>query len=250
MTKKKGVEYIVGLRPIIESINTGKPFSKVYIRKGLKGQLFRECFKLIREQKIPFQYVPGEKLNALTKLNHQGIIAVISPISFYEITQLLPSIYERGKDPYILILDGITDIRNFGGIARSAEAAGVDAIIIGTKKSAVINADAIKTSAGALNRIPVCREENIEQTLDFLKNSGITLYGASEKAEKAYYKSDYSGPVAVVMGSEDKGLSQSVIIKMDFLIKIPMYGNIASLNVGIACGIIIFEIAKQKHITI
>lgn len=250
MNKRKIADQIIGIRPVIEAINAGKSFSKVFIKKGLKGELFRECFMLIRKHKIPFQYVPNEKLNSLSKSNHQGIVALISPVAYYDISQLIPSIYEKGKDPFILILDGITDIRNFGGITRSAEAAGVDAIIIGNKKSALINADAVKTSAGALNRIPVCREENLEKTLDYLKDSGIRIFGASEKATKTYYDISYTGPVAIIMGAEDTGLSQAVISKTDSLIKIPMYGTIASLNVSVACGIILFEIARHKSITV
>ncbi len=246
MGKSSSKEQIIGLRPVIEAINSGKSFSKVFFKRGLKGDLFHECSNLVRQNKIPVQYVPNEKLNQFSRANHQGVVALISQIHYHEISQLVPTIYESGKDPFILVLDGITDIRNFGGISRSAEAAGVDAIVIGTKKSAIVNSDALKTSAGALNRIPVCREENLESTIKFLKDSGIRIVGATEKANTLYTEASYTGPIALVMGAEDTGISESISDQVDELVKIPMQGDIASLNVGVACGIILFEILKVR----
>jgi 23S rRNA (guanosine2251-2'-O)-methyltransferase len=239
-------ELVIGLHPVIEAINSGQNFIKVFFKSDLKGELFQECFALVRKNKIPFQYVPIEKLNGITNANHQGVVAQISPIPYHDIGQLLPGIFESGKEPFLLVLDGITDIRNFGAIARSAEAAGVDAIIIGTKKAAMINSDALKTSAGALNRIPVCREENIDKTIRFLKDSGIAVYGATEKAEASCFETDYNGPVALVMGAEDEGLSAFILKEADKLVKIPMMGTIASLNVSVACGIILFDIVRKR----
>jgi 23S rRNA (guanosine2251-2'-O)-methyltransferase len=244
--KQQDNELIIGIRPIIEAISSGKSFVKIFFKKGLKGELFVECFNLARKNNIPFQYVPIEKLNRLTRANHQGVIAIVSPIPYQDISTLLPGIYESGKDPFLLVLDGITDIRNFGAIARSAEAAGIDAIIIGEKKAAMINSDAIKTSAGALNRIPVCRETELSKTIKFLNESGVRLFGASEKAEKQYSDADFKGPIAIIMGAEDTGISDAVIKDIPELIRIPMVGNISSLNVGVACGIIIFEALKQR----
>ena len=246
MRKSSSKEQIIGIRPVIEAINSGKSFSKIFFKRGLKGELFHECFKLVRQNKIPFQYVPNEKLNQYSRSNHQGVVALTSQIHYHDISQLIPTLYESGKDPFILVLDGITDIRNFGGISRSAEAAGVDAIVIGTKKSAIVNSDALKTSAGALNRIPVCREENIEGAIQFLKDSGIKIIGASEKANTIYTEATYSGPVALVMGAEDSGISGAILNEIDELVKIPMQGDIASLNVGVACGIILFEILRVR----
>jgi 23S rRNA (guanosine2251-2'-O)-methyltransferase len=248
MKKKLQSDQIIGFRPIIEAILAGKTISKIFLKKGSGGDLFHECFNLIRKYEIPFQYVPVEKLNQLSRSNHQGVIALISPIPYNDITQIIPTLFEAGKDPFILVLDGITDIRNFGGICRSAEAAGIDAIIVGTKKAAMINSDAIKTSAGALNRIPVCREENLEKTILFLKNSGLKIISASEKAQTPYYQEKLTDPLALVMGAEDTGISANLITESDSLIKIPMAGKIASLNVGVACGVIIFEVLRQKMI--
>lgn len=250
MKKQTSNDLIIGLHPVMEAINSGKNFIKVFFKSGLKGDLFQECFALVRKNQIPFQYVPIEKLNGITHANHQGVIALISPIPYYDISVVLPGIYESGREPFLLVLDGITDIRNFGAIARSAEAAGVDAIIIGSKKVAMINFDAIKTSAGALNRIPVCREENIDKTIRFLKDSGISIYGATEKAELSCFDVDFAGPVALVLGSEDEGLSTSVLKEADKLVKIPMEGTIASLNVSVACGIILFDIVRKRKLAL
>lgn len=240
-------ELVIGIHPVIEAINSGQNFVKVFFKSGLRSDTFQECFKLVRDNKIPFQYVPNERLNAITNANHQGVVALISPIAYYDISNLLPGLYESGKEPFLLLLDGITDIRNFGAIARSAEAAGVDAIIVGSKKAAMINSDAIKTSAGALNRIPVCREESIEKTIQFLKYSGIEVYGATEKAEQSCFDTAFNGPVALVMGAEDTGLSEGVLKEVHYLIKIPMPGAISSLNVSVACGIMLFDIVRKKH---
>lgn len=241
-------DLVIGLHPVIEAINSGQNFVKVLFKTGLRGEGFQECFSLVRKFNIPFQYVPMEKLNGITRANHQGVIAIISPIPYQDISHILPAIYENGKEPFLLLLDGITDIRNFGAIARSAEAAGVDAIIIGSKKAAMINSDAVKTSAGALNRIPVCREENIERAIRFLKDSGIEVFGATEKAVTSCFDAHYNGPTALVLGAEDTGLSEGVLKEVHSLIKIPMIGSISSLNVSVACGIILFDMVRKKKI--
>ncbi len=244
--KQQSLDAVIGFRAIMEAIDAGKTIQKILIKKQLKGDLFQECFALVRKHKIPFQYVPVEKLDQISRANHQGVIALISPIPYYDIEQILPVIFEEGRDPFLLILDGITDIRNFGAMARTAESAGVDAIIIGSKKAAIINSDAIKTSAGALHRIPVCRVENIERTIRYLHDSGIKIFGASEKAQTPYFQADYTGPYALVMGAEDTGLEASVIKETDDLVGIPMQGKTSSLNVGVACGILLFEAVKQR----
>ncbi len=244
--KKHSDDLLIGFHSVIEAIRANKTIDKILIKKGLTGDLFQECLQLIRTQKLNFQYVPIEKLNRITRTNHQGIIAFSTSITYYDITNLLPSVYEEGRDPFILLLDGITDVRNFGAIARTAEAAGVDAIVIAARKSVSVSADAIKTSAGALTRIPVCKVESIPETIRFLQQSGIKVYGATEKAELNYFEQTYSGPAAIVMGSEDTGISEAVLKRTDALVKIPMMGEIASLNVSVATGVLLFEVLKQR----
>jgi len=195
---------------------------------------------------VPFQYVPREKLNKLTHQNHQGIIAIVSPISYASIDTILPGIFESGRSPFLLILDKVTDVRNLGSIARTAECAGVDAIIIPSKGSAMINADALKTSAGALNKIPVCRNPDLKEVIVFLKESGIQILGATETAESNHFTPDYSLPIALIMGSEEKGISAEYLKLCDQTVKIHMPGDIGSLNVGVAAGIILFEVVKQR----
>jgi 23S rRNA (guanosine2251-2'-O)-methyltransferase len=225
-TSKTNSSIVFGIRPIIEAIKSGKEIEKVLMQPGLKGELFPELSKLIKQFNIPYQKVPVEKLNRITTKNHQGVIAFISPIEYNNIENLLPIIFEQGKIPLILVLDRITDVRNFGAIARTAECAGVDAIIISDKGNAPVNADAIKTSAGALNIIPVCRTKNLKDTLQYLKNSGLTIFAATEKGNEFYYSNDFSTPCAIVMGSEEDGISGEYLKLCDKKIKIPIIGNI------------------------
>jgi 23S rRNA (guanosine2251-2'-O)-methyltransferase len=246
VVKQKEKEVLFGFHPVIEAINARKDFVRILFKKGLKGKQYHECVKLAKDLNIPTQNVPVEKLNRITRANHQGVIAFISPIPYQKISDVLPTIYEEGRDPFLLLLDGITDIRNFGAITRSAEAAGVDAIIIGSKKAAMINSDAIKTSAGALNRVRVCREDDLPGTIKFLQESGIKLIGATEKATKVYYQSEMTGPMAIVMGAEDAGISVDIVKQLDDLVNIPMEGEISSLNVSVACGVLLFEALRQK----
>lgn len=237
---------IFGIRSLIEAINEGKEIDKVFIQKGLKGDLYPELYQLIKKRGIPFSLVPVEKINRLTRKNHQGVVAFISEIQYQNIEQLIPILYEQGKTPFILVLDRVTDVRNFGAIARTAECAGVDAILIPARGSAAINADAIKTSAGALHKIPVCRARFLEDDLKFLKESGLRLIGVSEKADKAYYNETYKEPIALMLGSEEDGISDMYTKLIDDFVKIPMPGSIASLNVSVAGGILMFEAIKQR----
>lgn len=243
---EKKQDLIFGIRTVIEAISAGKDVERILIKKGLQGELSRELSELLKDSEIPVQYVPIEKLNRVTQKNHQGVIAFLSPITYQSIENILPGIFEAGKIPFILVLDGITDVRNFGAIARTAECAGADAIIIPSKGAAQINSDAMKTSAGALHKIPVCRVEKLKNTLEFLRNSGLTIIGATEKTEKKYFDSNYEMPVALVMGSEDLGISNDVIRACDDLVQIPIIGEIQSLNVSVAAGIIMYEIVKQR----
>lgn len=213
----------------------------------MQADSFMELRQLAKKEEVPMQPVPIEKLNRITKANHQGVIALISPIPYHNIEQVLPSIFEVGKEPFILVLDGVTDVRNFGAIARTAECAGVHALVIPARGSADINSDAVKASAGALNRIKVCRSKNLVQTVRYLKESGLSLLGASEKASDEYRSIEGGRPLALIMGSEGEGMSKEIMSELDQEIKITMPGELASLNVGVACGIILFEIVHQRH---
>ena len=194
---------IYGIRPVIEAIRAGKEVDKILIQNGLKSENLHELRELIKDQIIPYQYVPVEKLNRVTSKNHQGVIGYISEVEYQQIENVLPMVYEQGKDPLILILDRITDVRNIGAIARTAECAGVDAIVIPLNGSAKLNGDAVKTSCGALLKIPVCRCANLKDIIDYLKNSGLQIVACTEKTETLYTKVSYTGPIAIVMGSEE-----------------------------------------------
>jgi 23S rRNA (guanosine2251-2'-O)-methyltransferase len=239
--------FIYGFRAILETIKSGRPIDKIFLRKGLNNELFSELFQVIRDTGIPYQFVPQQKLDRITKKNHQGAIAFISPVEIHNIEDVLPLLYEQGENPFLLILDRITDVRNFGAIARSAECAGVHAILIPHKNSASINEDAVKTSAGALSKIKVCRTPSLEQTAKFLKSSGIQLVAASEKASKEHFQIDFTLPTAIIMGSEDKGISNKLLEVTDSLAKIPLVGEIASLNVSVATGVFLFEVVRQRR---
>lgn len=239
--------FIFGIRPLIEAIEKGEKPEKVLLQKGLQGENYQQLFKIIRQEKIPFQIVPVEKLNRVTRKNHQGVIAYISLISYQPLVQLLPMIYESGEMPLLVLIDRVTDVRNLGAIARSAECFGAHGIVIPDKGSAPVNADAIKTSAGALSRLPICREGNILETIAFLKESGVKVVAATEKSHASVFNADLSGPLALVMGSEDKGISPAIIKMADQSVSIPMQGSIASLNVSVAAGILLFEAYRQRN---
>jgi len=237
---------IYGLRPVIEAINAGKEVDKILIQKGLRSEVFSELRAQLAEHSIPYQFVPIEKLNRITTKNHQGIIAYISNVSYSEIENIIPYVFEKGKSPFILVLDRITDVRNFGAIARTAVCAGCDAIVIPYYNSVRISADAIKSSAGALHKIPVCRSKSLIKTVEFLKSSGLQIIACTEKAENLYHEPDMTVPTAVIMGSEEDGITEILIKAADEKVKIPMTAEIASLNVSVACGIILFEAVKQR----
>ncbi len=244
---EKNKNYVYGIRSIIEAIRSGKEIDKLLLSKQAGGGLFKDLFALARENNIPTQFVPLEKLNKITFKNHQGAIAYISEISFYKIEHIVPALYEEGKTPLLLILDSITDVRNFGAIVRTSECAGVHAIIIPEKGSAPVNNDAVKTSAGALHSVPVCRVKSLNQTISYLKNSGIRIVVATEKVKNKYYESDFSLPTAIIMGSEDEGIQPGILLLADHTICIPLSGTIASLNVSVATGIVLFEAVKQRQ---
>lgn len=246
MNRKK--DLIFGIHPVSEAVRSGRTIDKVLVRKGLSSPLIADLLRHFRSSETAVQYVPEEKLFRLAGKNHQGIIAFISEIEYYNIEEIIPSVFEKGKSPIILVLDGITDVRNFGAIARTAECAGVDAILVPSKGSALINADAIKTSSGALHQIPVCRTNDLMASLKFLRNSGLRLVGASAKAEEAYFDTDLTTPFAIIMGAEDKGISPKILRIVDSLVQIPMFGVIQSLNVSIATSLILYEAVRQRTI--
>lgn len=243
----KEKEMIFGTRAIIEAIEADKEIDKLLLRKDLRGDLSKELMVLAKNRGITVQRVPSERLDRYTRKNHQGAIAFLSAISYEHIEDIVPFLYEEGKDPFILLLDGITDVRNFGAIARTCEVAGVDAIVIPTKGSVTVNADAVKTSAGALLKIPVCKEPNLTDVIKYLKNSGIKVVAASERSSQLYTATDYTGPIAIVMGAEDTGVSTENLRLVDEMVKIPQYGTIGSLNVSVAAGILIYEAIRQRH---
>ena len=238
---------IFGIRPIIEAIESGKTIDKLFIQKGLHNDLFAELWKLVRFKRINYKHVPLEKINRLSKKNHQGVFAFISPIDFHNIEDVIPALFEAGKNPLILVLDRITDVRNFGAICRTAECTGVDAVLIPEKNAAAINEDAIKTSAGALHKITLCRTWNLKLALQFMQESGVQLVGCTEKTQNNIYKPDYSIPTAIIMGSEEDGVSAEFLKMCDSKAKIPMSGKIASLNVSVATGVILYEAIRQRN---
>lgn len=243
-------ECIFGIRSVIEAIQQGKEIDKVMLKNGIRGgELFQSLYSLLKENNIPFQYVPEEVFRPFADRNHQGVLAEVSPVPYRDMEGVLDELEQRNKQPFILILDRITDVRNFGAIARTAECAGVDAIVIPNKNSAKISSDAIKTSAGALYHIPVCRVLNLKKLVRELKyQRGMQIYAAIEKAEKYYTETDMKVPLAIVMGSEDKGIDEGLLNLVTEKIKIPMCGNIESLNVSAAAAVMIYEVVRQRSV--
>ncbi|WP_237487877.1 23S rRNA (guanosine(2251)-2'-O)-methyltransferase RlmB [Hufsiella arboris] len=244
--KRESNQMVFGIRAVIEAIKSGKELESIFVQRSLSGGLFLELRQLLKEHELPHQAVPIEKLNRLTAKNHQGVVAFISPIIYQKIEDIIPQIYEKGETPLILMLDGVTDVRNFGAIARTAECAGVHAIVVPSKGSAQVNPDAIKTSAGALYKIPVCRHENLQKTARFLQESGLQLVACTEKTNDYLYSPDYTMPSVIIMGSEESGISNELIRIADHLAKIPMAGEIESLNVSVSAGVIIYEAVRQR----
>lgn len=237
-----------GIRAVIEAIKAGRDIESIYVQRGLSGDLMLELKSLLKGIEVPLHNVPAEKLHRMTQKNHQGVIAVISAITFQKIEDIIPAIYEKGETPLLLILDGVTDVRNMGAIARTAACAGVHALIVPTRNSAQINADAIKTSAGALFSIPVCRHANLHKTALFLQDCGLQIVACTEKTNDLIYAPDYTLPTAIVMGAEDEGISNEIMRMANHLAKIPMVGEISSLNVSVSAGVILYEAIRQRAV--
>ena len=250
MTEKN--EMIFGVRAVIEAIQAGKEIDKILVKRDIQSELSKELFAELKGRMIPVQRVPVERINRITRKNHQGVIAFISAITYQKTEDIVPYLFEQGKNPLLIMLDGITDVRNFGAIARTCECAGIDAIIIPAKNSVSVNADAMKTSAGALHTLPVCREQSLTETIKFLKNSGFKIVAATEKGDYDYTKANYKDPVCIIMGAEDTGVPYEHLSLCDEWIKIPLLGKIESLNVSVAAGIpidAIEEIIDTEEIT-
>ncbi|MDR3227795.1 MAG: 23S rRNA (guanosine(2251)-2'-O)-methyltransferase RlmB [Prevotellaceae bacterium] len=239
---------IFGTRPVIEAIETGKKIEKIYLKQKSEGEMFYQLTRLAKQNDIVIQWVPIERLNRFTQKNHQGVVAVCSIIELAEFEPTIENIINTTENPLVIILDGVTDVRNFGAIARSAECAGAQAVIMPAKGAAPINADAIKTSCGALNMIPVSKVPNLKTAIFYLKSLGFQIVAATEKAEKLYYDIDYVKPTAIIMGAEDIGISHTNLSLCDEQVKIPVSGKIGSLNVSAAASILMFESVKQKTI--
>jgi 23S rRNA (guanosine2251-2'-O)-methyltransferase len=239
-------EMIYGTRAVIEAIRASRDIESILIEKGLRNELINELINEARKFNVPFSFVPEQKLAGLSNKNHQGVIALLSTVQFQSLENIVHSVFSDGGEPFILILDRVTDVRNFGAIVRTAETAGVHAILIPEKGSAPISADAMKTSAGALNYVPVCRTKNLKQTLKELKNSGLKIVACTERGADIIFKTDLTGPLGLIFGSEEDGVSPELLKDADHLAKIPMVGQIHSLNVSVAAGIALYEAVRQK----
>ncbi len=243
---KDSDDYIFGVRAVIEAIKAGRELNKIMIQKGMNKDLFLELKEALKAENYNLQFVPIEKLDSITDKNHQGVIAYVSPIEYHKAETIVEELIEQGKQPFILALDRITDVRNFGAIARTAECEGVDAIIIPSKGSVTVTPDAIKTSAGALNRIKVCKTDNLKETLFYIQQCGLRLVACTEKSSVPLYETNLRGSVAVILGSEKDGITSDLINLADISCKIPMRGEIASLNVSVAAGMVLYEKLRQE----
>jgi 23S rRNA (guanosine2251-2'-O)-methyltransferase len=239
-------QLIYGMQPLLEAFKSGQQIDKILMLRNLKTDEALDIMDMAAERRVPISMVPIEKLNQITRKNHQGVIAFMAAVDYASIDMVLPSIYETGRMPLLLILDRITDVRNFGAICRTAECAGVDAVVVPMKGAAQVGPDAMKTSAGALSHIPVCREKNLLHTLFYLQESGLQLVACSEKGKDSIYEVDYKQPTAIIMGSEEDGISTDILRITDRLVQIPMHGRVASLNVSVAAGAILFESVRQR----
>jgi len=243
---QKETQTIYGIRAIMEGLNAGKEIEKIYLKKGLQSELYKELTNLANRKSVSVSYVPEEKLYKLGDRNHQGAVAVVSEISYITIEKLLEQVAEKATPALLLLLDGVTDVRNFGAIARTAACVGADGIIIPKNGSAPVNADAIKTSAGALYSIPVCKVDHLKDAVFYLQSSDIKIIAATEKTNQKIYDLNLTESLAIIMGAEDKGVSESILKLADEKASLPITGNIASLNVSVACGAILYEVVRQR----
>jgi 23S rRNA (guanosine2251-2'-O)-methyltransferase len=239
-------DMIYGTRAVMEAIRAGKQIEKVMVQSGLVNDLIKELIQVAKENKVPYTFVPAEKLKRMSSKNHQGVICLLSAVAFVPLDNIIDKAFSEGREPLLLILDRVTDVRNFGAIARTAECAGVDCIVVGEKGSAPITSDAMKTSAGALNHVAVAREKDLKRTMKFLRDSGIKIIACTEKTNASLFEADFSGPVALIMGSEEDGIDDALLRDADELVKIPMKGKIGSLNVSVATGVALYEVIRRR----
>lgn len=243
---RKSEQIVYGVHSVTEALQAGKDIEKVVLQNNVHGEWLPRIRKILAEREIPFQFLPPEAMNRLVKGNHQGVAAFLSPIQYQAIEDLLPAIYESGEVPLLIILDRVTDVRNLGAVARTAECCGVHAIIVPARGSAQINADAIKTSSGALMNIPVVRSMNLKHTLSFIKESGLKLVAATEKSEQPVWKVNFTDPTAIILGSEETGISPEYLKMCSDFAMIPMQGQLASLNISVAAGMFLYEVTRQR----
>jgi 23S rRNA (guanosine2251-2'-O)-methyltransferase len=239
-------DLIYGTRAVIEAIAAGKEIDRVMVQSGISNDLIKELIAVAKNNGIPLSFVPSEKLKRISSKNHQGVICFLSPVSYASVDNLIFEAYNDGREPFFIILDRITDVRNFGAIVRTAECAGLDGIIIPEKGNAPITGDAMKTSAGALNHVPVCREKDLKKTVQLLHDNGVRVIACTEKTERSIYQLSLTGPLAIILGSEEDGISDHLLRLADELASIPLKGKIKSLNVSVAAGIVLYEIVRQK----
>ena len=244
MNKKSDLIY--GIRAVLEAVKSGRHLERVFVQKDLKGDLIKELMKELHKRPTPISKVPVERVNKLTRKNHQGVVALISPVQYHQMDHLVPALFEKGKVPLLLLLDEITDVRNFGAIARTAECLGVDGIIIPLRKGAQINEDGIKTSAGAFHYLPVCREKSLPDAIRYLQQCGINIVACTEKSSKLLREVDYNLPTAIVIGSEEYGISREIVDLSNDTVKVAMEGKISSLNVSVATGMVLYEAHRQR----
>jgi 23S rRNA (guanosine2251-2'-O)-methyltransferase len=240
------LDLIYGTRAVIEAVRAGRQIDKIYLQTGLNNDLMKELVNTLKEHDVPYSWVPLEKINKLTTKNHQGVVGFLSAAVFASLQSLIDLAYSEGRTPFFLLLDRITDVRNFGAVARTCECAGLDALVIEEKGNAPITSDAVKTSAGALHHLPVCRVKSLKQAMKDLQENGIQVIACTEKATKNLYELDLSTPTALIMGSEEDGVAPALINGADASAKIPMKGKIESLNVSVAAGVAIYEVVRQK----
>jgi 23S rRNA (guanosine2251-2'-O)-methyltransferase len=239
-------QYIYGIHAVLEAIEAGKDIDKIFLSKTLNDETAREISDKARQLRVPVQRVPVQKIDRITRRNHQGVLAMMAAVTYYRVEDVVPQLFDNGENPFIVVLDGVTDVRNFGAVARTCECAGVSAIVIPNRESVSVNADAVKTSAGALNYLPVCREHNLVNAVKLLRDSGFKIVGTSDKNSVDYTRADYTGPVAIILGAEDKGISPEIMKLCDTRVQIPEFGHINSLNVSVAGGIMIYEVVRQR----
>ena len=239
-------QYIYGIHAVLEALEAGKDIDKVFLSKTLNNETAQEITNRARALRVPVQRVPVQKIDRITRRNHQGVLAMMAAVTYYRLEDMVPQMFDNGENPFIVVLDGVTDVRNFGAVARTCECAGVSAIVIPDRESVSVNADAVKTSAGALNYLPVCREHNLVNAVKLLRDSGFKIVGTSDKSQMPYTGAGYTGPVAIVLGAEDKGISPEIMKLCDTQVLIPEFGHINSLNVSVAGGIMIYEVVRQR----